>query len=100
MCIDGPKDSIHDACTIMKIIFFSFPRLHDDLEPYTQKVEDSYARLGKYLIDMKLDHQNGKKESESLNQFLNLNQCFDPTGFYGLNIKHLIGNLTVPIVPT
>ena len=62
------QDFFHACIDIIKT-FFPL-RLHAALEPILEKLETHYATFSQYITDLKMDHQDGKAESDELKQFL------------------------------
>ena len=49
-------------------------RLKETLEPLAQKMTESFGRLGGQLTEMRMDHRDGKLQSDRLTQLLGLSQ--------------------------
>ena len=47
-----------------------FPRLHGQLVSLAEKMQSSYEKLGEQITELKLDHRDGKRESDRLTELL------------------------------
>jgi hypothetical protein len=47
-----------------------FPRLHGQMASFAEKMQLSYEKLGEQITELKLDHRDGKLESERLTELL------------------------------
>ena len=45
-------------------------RLHAELVPLVTHMEESYEKLAHHLTELKMDHDEGKRESEDLTKLL------------------------------
>lgn len=67
----------HEHISPYEIIICKFQlRLHKALEPLVPKLEKSFEMLGGHLTELKMDHREGKLESERLQEFLVSKQLY------------------------